>query len=68
MLLQNYPNPFNPETTIEYVTQKPAFVELKIYNIGFKVSYTQDSPGIRALKIDSGIIVYIFNPRRTNDK
>lgn len=32
-LYQNYPNPFNPKTTINYETQIPAFVTLKVYNI-----------------------------------
>jgi plastocyanin len=29
---QNYPNPFNPVTTIEYSIERPAFVEVEIFN------------------------------------
>jgi hypothetical protein len=32
-LMQNYPNPFNPTTTIPFTLSKPAFVELKVYDI-----------------------------------
>ena len=32
-LKQNYPNPFNPQTTIEFSLQKPADIELSIYNV-----------------------------------
>ena len=30
---QNYPNPFNPETTFEYVLDRPGYISLKIYDI-----------------------------------
>jgi hypothetical protein len=37
-LNQNYPNPFNPNTDIRYVVEKPADIELIVYNaIGQKV-------------------------------
>jgi predicted acyl esterase len=32
-LFQNYPNPFNPSTDIRFTLDKPAHVELKVYNI-----------------------------------
>ena len=32
-LSQNYPNPFNPGTEIKYTLQKPAQVNLQIYNL-----------------------------------
>jgi len=32
-LQQNYPNPFNPTTTITYNLPKPAFTEIRIYNL-----------------------------------
>jgi hypothetical protein len=32
-LHSNYPNPFNPDTTISFVLEKPAKVNLSIYNV-----------------------------------
>jgi len=32
-LYQNYPNPFNPSTKIKFDLNKPAFIDIKIYNI-----------------------------------
>lgn len=31
--VNNYPNPFNPETTISFSLNKPAFVQVDIYNL-----------------------------------
>jgi hypothetical protein len=32
-LYQNYPNPFNPSTKIKFDLNKPAFVDIKVYDI-----------------------------------
>jgi hypothetical protein len=33
VLLQNYPNPFNPSTSIEFILERRAHVQISIYNI-----------------------------------
>lgn len=32
-LSQNYPNPFNPETTINFILEKPGIVKLKVFDL-----------------------------------
>jgi len=39
-LYPNYPNPFNPTTTITYNLPKPAFTEIRIYNLAGQLVQT----------------------------
>ncbi len=57
ILYQNYPNPFNPSTTIKYSLQKPAFIELNLYDVAGKFLKTIDI----GFKVASNYSV-IFDP------
>jgi photosystem II stability/assembly factor-like uncharacterized protein len=66
-LLQNFPNPFNPVTVIPYRISKPAFIQLKVFNlIGKEVNALvsgRQSPGVyrvsfKSESLSSGVYCY----------
>ncbi len=78
-LYQNYPNPFNPSTKIKFDLNKPAFVDIKVYDIKgaeIKNIYSKyDNTGnheteFNASNLTSGVYFYsIFvNGIRTDSK
>ena len=78
-LYQNYPNPFNPATKIKFDLNKPAFVDLKVYDVkGMEVKniYSRyDGAGnheteFNASALSSGIYFYsiFINGVKTDSK
>jgi hypothetical protein len=61
--ISNYPNPFNPETTIAFNIEKPASVNISIYNIkGQKVTSLLDELFLK------GKHEVVWNGRDANNK
>ncbi|MBX7044677.1 MAG: T9SS type A sorting domain-containing protein [Ignavibacteria bacterium] len=78
-LYQNYPNPFNPATKIKFDLNKPAFVDLKVYDVkGMEIKniYSRyDGAGnheaeFNASALSSGIYFYsiFINGVKTDSK
>jgi hypothetical protein len=74
---QNYPNPFNPNTVIPYYLDKPAQVELTVYNmLGKKMeTLVQDFQGVGNYKIkwnggnhSSGFYIYRLTIRSNDSR
>jgi len=78
-LYQNYPNPFNPATKIKFDLNKPAFVDIKIYDMKgseikniysrYESAGTHETP-FDASSLTSGVYFYsiLVNGTRTDTK